>query len=89
VINAALVEQIADCYGRSRDDPAIWLYLRDCFPDIRFTHCNDDELGRAKPVLQCNGFNLYLVGGEQHCLSLTNRFDSARGIVIADVTDDE
>lgn len=36
----------------------------------------------------CDGFNLYLVGGE-HCLSLTNSFDNAKGVVVADVNDDE
>lgn len=88
MIDAALVQQIADCYGSNRKDPAVLSYLRDCFPQVRFTHCNDDEVGRAKPVLACNGFNLYLVGGE-HCLTLTNSFDGAKGIVVADVNDDE
>jgi hypothetical protein len=88
VIDAALLQQIADCYGSNRADPAVLSYLRDCFPEVRFTHCNDDEVGRAKPVLVCDSFNLYLVGGE-HCLSLTNSFDGAKGIVVADVDDDE
>lgn len=51
MIDAALVQQIAACYGSNRDDPAILSYLRDCFPQVRFTHCSDDEVGRAKPVL--------------------------------------
>jgi hypothetical protein len=88
VIDVALVQQIADCYGSNRDDPAVLSCLRDCFPQVRFTHCNDDEVGRAKPVLECDSFNLYLVGGE-HCLSLTNSFDNAKGVVVADVNDDE
>jgi hypothetical protein len=88
VIDAALVQQIADCYGNNRSDPAVLAYLRDCFPHVRFTHCNGDEVGRARPVMECNGFNLYLVGGE-HCLSLTNQFDCAKGIVIADVNGED
>lgn len=88
MIDAALLQQIAACYGSNRAEPAVLSYLRDCFPQLRFTLCNDDELGRAKPALSCDGFNLYLVGGE-HCLSLTNSFDNAWGIVVADVNDDE
>lgn len=87
MIDAALVKQIADCYGSNRNDPAVLSYLRDCFPQLRFTHCSDDEVGRAQPVLESEGFNLYLVGGE-HCLSLTNSFAGAKGVVIADVDDE-
>lgn len=88
MIDAALLERVAACYGGSRHDPAALTRLRNTFPGVRFTHCNDDEIGRAKPVLECDGFNLYLVGGE-HCLSLTNGFTDAKGIVVADVYDDE
>ena len=88
MIDAALLQLIADCYGSNRDDPAVLSYLRDCFPQVRFTYCNDDEVGRVKPVLARNGFNLYLVGGE-HCLSLTSSFANAKGVVVADVDDDE
>jgi len=87
VIDAALVQQIADCYGTCRNDPAALSYLRDRFPQIRFTHCSDDEVGRATPVVACAGFNLYLVGGD-HCLALTDSFDHAKGIVLADVDDE-
>ncbi len=87
MIDAPLVEQIAACYADRRHDPAVMTLLRDTFPQVRFTHCNDDELGRTTPVMECAGFNLYLVGGE-HCLSLTNNFESARGVVVAEVDDD-
>ena len=88
MIDTTLVKQIAECYSNHRNDPAIVSHLRDSFPQVRFTHCNNDELGRAKPVLECAGFNLYLVGGE-HCLSVTNGFNGAKGVIIADVDEDE
>ncbi|HEY0719875.1 MAG TPA: DUF6129 family protein [Gammaproteobacteria bacterium] len=88
MINTALVQQIADCYASNRNDPAVLSSLRDGFPQVRFTHCNDDELGHAKPILECEGFNLYLMGGE-HCLSIISDFTDAKGIVVADVYDDE
>jgi len=87
VIDAAMLQQIADCYGNQPGDPAALERLRERFPEVRFTHCNDDELGRAKPVMHCAGFNLYLVGGE-HCLSLITDFDNAKGVVVADVDDE-
>lgn len=88
MIDAVLLQQIADCYDSNKEDPAVWSTLRNRFPQVRFTHSNDDDIGCAKPVLACNGFNLYLVAGE-HCLTLTSSFDGAKGIVIADMVDDE
>lgn len=87
MIDAALIQRIADSYAHQRHEPSAMAQLRDTFPGVRLTHCNDDELGNAAPVLACSGFNLYLVGGE-HCLSLTRSFDSAKGVVIADVDDE-
>lgn len=87
MINAALVEQIAACYGERRHAPAVLARLRDAFPTVRFTLCSDDEVGRARPVLERDGFNLYLVGGD-HCLTLTNDLATASGVVLAEVGDD-
>ncbi len=55
----------------------------------RITHCFDDDVINAKPVLSLVGFNIYLVGGDEHCLRLTNDYGFATGIVLAELSDDD
>ena len=55
------------------------------FPRIHFTYCMDDDITNNDPVLTNPNFNLYLVDGREHCLCLTNNFEHATGIVIAEV----
>ena len=60
--------------------------LKQSWPDLRFTLCNDDDMpARMKPVLSEKRFNLYLVGGGEHCLSLTDDPERAIGVVLAQV----
>jgi hypothetical protein len=58
--------------------------LRQRWPDLRFTLCSDDDMpARMKPALRRDGINLYLVGGGEHCLSLTEDPLMAIGVVLA------
>ncbi|MDD5058810.1 MAG: DUF6129 family protein [Sideroxydans sp.] len=58
--------------------------LKKTWPDLRFTFCNDDDMpARLPPTLQRGNFNLYLVGGSEHCLSLTDDPLHAIGVVLA------
>jgi len=60
--------------------------LKKTWPDLRFTFCNDDDMpARLPPVLKREGFNLYLVNGSEHCLSLTDDPLHAIGVVVASV----
>jgi len=61
--------------------------LRSEFPGLHFTWCMDDDIGSEKALLEKKGFNLYLVNGEKHCLSLTTDPSIANGVVIAEVID--
>jgi len=63
--------------------------LRESFPGIHFTYCMDDDISNAKPVMSDKDFNVYLVDGREHCLCLTNDYDIATGVVLAEVIDDE
>ena len=63
--------------------------LRTSYPDIHFTYCMDDDITSGKPVLESGAFNVYLIDGREHCLCLTNDFDVATGIVLAEVIEDE
>jgi len=62
--------------------------LRSEYPGIHFTYCMEDDIPNHEPLLECSGFNLYLVDGREHCLCLTRNYEHASGIVIAEVLDD-
>jgi hypothetical protein len=63
--------------------------LKKAWPDLRFTFCNDDDMpARLPPALRNDRFNLYLVGGGEHCLSLTENPEQAIGVVLAQVDDE-
>jgi hypothetical protein len=63
--------------------------LKSRWPSLRFTFCNDDDMpARMPPVLQGERFNLYLVSGSEHCLSLTVDPLQAIGVVVAGVDED-
>ena len=59
--------------------------LRSEFPGLHFTWCMDVDIGAEEPLMEKTGFNLYLVNGAQHCLSLTTDPSIANGVVIAEV----
>ena len=63
--------------------------LKQTWPDLRFTFCNDDDMpARMPPALRRESFNLYLVNGSEHCLSLTDNPLHAIGVVLAQVDED-
>jgi hypothetical protein len=58
--------------------------LKQTWPDLRFTLCSDEDMpARMPPVLQRAGFNLYMVGSGEHCISLTTDMEQAVGVVLA------
>lgn len=62
--------------------------LRSQYPGTHFTYCLEDDIPNHEPVLECSGFNLYLVDGREHCLCLTQNYEHASGIVIAEVIEE-
>jgi hypothetical protein len=63
--------------------------LKQRWPELRFTYCNDDDMpARLPPALKREKFNLYLVNGSEHCLSLTDDPLHAIGVVVAAVDDE-
>jgi len=85
MITAEQLEQIANLAGTVgdlNDDLMEVIKLR--WPDLRFTLCSDEDMpARLEPALKKKHFNLYLVGSSEHCLSLTDDFQSAIGVVVA------
>jgi len=44
----------------------------------------DDDLPNNTPIIEHKDFNLYLIDGREHCLCLTNDYETATGIVVAE-----
>ena len=62
--------------------------LRQQYQPIHFTYCMDDDLPNNTPIIEHKDFNIYLIDGRKHCLCLTNDYDVATGIVIAEIIAD-
>lgn len=61
-------------------------HLRREWPGVHFTFCGEDDIpARLKPVLEGQGFNLYLVSNAEHCIAFTSQLEVATGIVLASV----
>jgi len=90
MINTETLQEITDKVASldSLNEEVVAI-LKGSWPDLRFTLCNDDDMpARLPPVLQRETFNLYLVNGSEHCLSLTDDSSLAIGVVIAEVDEE-
>ena len=64
--------------------------LKQTWPELRFTLCSDEDMpARMPPALQRDGFNLYMVGSGEHCISLTTDMEQAVGVVLAWVDEED
>ena len=65
--------------------------LRQVFPDIHISICSDDDVPSRIPHATGNGqIRLYYVqSGGGHCVSFTNEPESATGLVVARVDQDD
>jgi len=76
------IANAAAAMGELNEDALVM--LKQTWPDLRFTLCSDDDMpARLSPVLRREKFNLYLVNGSEHCLSLTDDPLQAIGVVLA------
>ncbi len=62
--------------------------LRQLYQPLHFTYCMDDDVGVYQPALSESTFNLYLIDGREHCLCLTDNYEVATGVVIAEIVAD-
>lgn len=88
MISAEQLQRIASAIRSQTLNETVVTALRGEYPGIHFTYCMDDDLPNVEPVLEGESFNLYLVDGREHCLCLTNSYEHATGIVIAEVIED-
>jgi hypothetical protein len=88
MITPEQLQTIADRLEGLPLNDEIVTFLRAQFPGIHFTYCMDDDVSGVLPKLEKPRFNLYLVDGREHCLSMTNNHEIATGVLVAEVIDD-
>ncbi|MEI6707158.1 MAG: DUF6129 family protein [Methylococcales bacterium] len=81
----AVAKRIASAYL----DDALITQLRAEFAPLHFTYCYDDDISDRTPVIETEQFNLYLIDGREHCLKMTNDYEAATGIVVAELIADD
>jgi len=88
MITSDQLQVIADTIATQLLNDELVTFLRAQFPDIHFTYCMDDDVSGVLPKFENPRFNLYLVDGREHCLSMTNNHEIATGVLVAEVIDD-
>lgn len=58
--------------------------LRSLFPDITFVRCDARDMD-APPFRTSGKYQIYLMDRRDVCIKLTDRLDSADGIIVAEV----
>ena len=85
MIEQKTLVEIATKIEQHQLDDNIVSILRQSYPTMLFTYCSDDDIPNHSPVIEKKDFNLYLVDNREHCLCLTNDFEVASGVVIAEI----
>lgn len=86
MISADILHKAAEIIDRVGCGDACTSALRKEWPALRFVACSEDDVpARLKPALEGGRFNLYYVGGGEHCLALSQDGESAIGLVVASV----
>lgn len=89
MIAPELLQEVAETVAQAGAEESVLGVLRAAFHGVHFSWCMDDDVGKAKPVLERPGFNLYLVDSREHCLKLTNDTAIATGFLVAQVSPED
>ena len=92
MISPSLLDQVLDHVGTTigNHDEIVVRHLRDSFPGVHFSICSDNDMPARMPFAVENSLcRLYYVKSGDHCLSLTTDAESATGLVVALVDQDE
>jgi hypothetical protein len=89
MISQTQLQAVADQIASHKLNDDLIALLRKTHTPIHFTYCMDDDIGEFEPVLSHEKFNLYLINSSEHCLSLSRDFETATGIVVAEIIADE
>lgn len=87
MIDAALLDDVKEEVIAHGLDQSVATHLRNRWPEVHFTFCQDDDIVAAQPISTDETFNLYLVVGGEGCISFTSAPEQATGVVIAELFD--
>lgn len=82
-VTPELVQSVAEVVAREGACDATVKRLRERHPGVAFSLCSDDDVVTPRPVHETPNCNFYLLGGGEHCPSLTTDYETAVGIVLA------
>lgn len=85
IIDETLVSGVAAIAQQVDVDEDLKDALKMSYPEIRFTLCSEDDIHAGKPVMENDRHAIYLVGNGEHCLTLTNDYMLATGVVVANI----
>lgn len=90
-LSAELLDSVCQALaGGKAQQPDIDRAMRRAFPGIPFSLCFDSDIpSRLKPLASGEGFALYGLNTSQHCAALTGQMESADGIVIGLLDEDD
>ena len=92
MIAPALLDQVLEgvVAHAGKPDEILVQHLRETFSGVHFSVCSDDDMPARMPCAVENSLcRLYYVKSGDHCLSLTIDAESATGLVVALVDQDE
>jgi hypothetical protein len=89
MITEAQLHAVAERISSAYLDDALITQLRAEFAPLHFTYCYDDDISGRTPAIETEKFNLYLIDGREHCLKMTNDYEAATGIVVAELIADD
>lgn len=58
--------------------------LRNTFPGVSLTRCDASDMDTETPVLQTQGFDVYLIDTSEHCVKITTQPEAATGLIVAE-----
>ncbi len=92
MMDASLLDAVlAEATAHAADpDEELRASLRQAFPGIHISICSDDDVPSRVPHGAGNEqFRLYFVQSGGHCVTFTNESESATGLVVARVDQDD
>ncbi len=58
--------------------------LRKAFPGLSLTRCDASDMDAETPVLETDGFEVYLIDTREHCVRITTQPEAATGLIVAE-----
>lgn len=82
-LSESVLGEIEQCVAGLGAGTNLAAAFRQRFPGVSLTRCDASDMSGEEPFRRCEGFDLYLVDGRDHCWRITGDRDAATGVVVA------